>query len=117
MKTNKEKFLNLVSKVKTNSLEKNKGRISKRPMLRESQKIALKILSKLDDLNWTQKKLAEEMKVSPQQINKIVSGKENLTIETQTKLQSILNIPILASYYEDKIFAEEDIKAGKLHTQ
>ena len=43
------------------------------------------------------------MEVSPQQITKIVSGKENLTIETQIKLQNILNIPVLASYYENKM--------------
>jgi transcriptional regulator with XRE-family HTH domain len=47
-------------------------------------------------------KLAELMQVSPQQISKIVSGSENLTIETQIKLQNILNIPILASFYENE---------------
>lgn len=101
--TNKEKFLKLVSKEKTDTLEKNEERIKNRAMLRESQKIALKVLMKLDKLNWSQRDLAEEMGVSPQQINKIVSGKENLSIETQIKLQTILDIPILASYYEDKM--------------
>ena len=72
-------------------------------MLRESQQIALKVLLKLDDLGWSQKDLAKEMEVTPQQISKIVSGKENLTIETQIKLQNILDIPILATYYERKI--------------
>jgi transcriptional regulator with XRE-family HTH domain len=50
-------------------------------MLRESQQIALKVLMKLDDLGWSQKDLAKAMEVAPQQITKIVSGKENLTIE------------------------------------
>lgn len=72
-------------------------------MLHESQQIALKVLMKLEDLGWSQKDLAEKMEVSPQQISKIVSGKENLTIETQIKLQKILDVPILASYYENKI--------------
>lgn len=100
---NKEKFLRLVSEEKTTTLEENKERIKNRAMLRESQKIALKILSKLDELNWTQKDLAREMSVSPQYIHKIVKGKENFSIDTQIKLQTILNIPILASYYEDKM--------------
>lgn len=100
---NKEKFLRLVSEEKTATLEKNKERIENRAMLRESQKIALKILSKLEELNWTQKDLAREMSVSPQHINKIVKGKENFSIDTQIKLQTILDIPILASYYEDKM--------------
>lgn len=100
--TNKEKFLALVSKEDSKTIERNKERIRNREMLRESQQIALKVLSKLDDLGWTQKYLAEKMNVSPQQISKIVSGKENLTIETQIKLQNILDIPVLATYYEEK---------------
>lgn len=44
--------------------------------------------------------LAAAMKVSPPQITKIVKGQENLTLETQVRLQEILDIPILASYYE-----------------
>jgi DNA-binding XRE family transcriptional regulator len=97
---NKEKFMQLVSNEKTNTLVKNKERVLNRQMLRESQQIALKVLNKLKELQWTQKQLAIAMEVSPQQISKIVSGKENLTIETQIKLQQLLDIPILASYYE-----------------
>lgn len=100
--TNKEKFLRLVSKEDTGTLERNQQRIRNRAMLRESQQIALKVLMKLDDLGWSQKDLAKVMDVTPQQITKIVSGKENLTIETQIKLQNILDIPVLASYYENK---------------
>lgn len=58
---------------------------------------------KLDKLGWSQKDLAKKMEVSPQQISKIVSGKENLTIETQIRLQNILNIPVLASFYENRM--------------
>jgi transcriptional regulator with XRE-family HTH domain len=107
--TNKEKFLALVSDEKTDTLARNKERIRNRAMLHESQQIAIKVLTKLDELGWTQKELAKEMGVSPQQITKIVSGKENLTIETQIKLQNILNIPILASYYENKTTKTKNI--------
>jgi DNA-binding XRE family transcriptional regulator len=102
MMTNKEKFLQLVSDEDNNTLKEIKERIKNRAMLRESQQIAIKVLMKLDELGWTQKVLAQKMEVSPQQITKIVSGKENLTIETQIKLQNILDIPILATYYENK---------------
>lgn len=101
--TNKERFLALVSKEKTNTLEINSERIKNRPMLRESRKIAIKVMKRLDELDWSQKDLAEALKVSPQQVSKIISGKENLTIETQIKLQDILNIPILASFYETEM--------------
>lgn len=101
--TNKEKFLSLVSEEDTKTIENVSARIKNRAMLRESQKIALKVMGKLDALGWTQKDLADKMEVSPQQISKIVSGKENLTIDTQVKLQNVLDIPLLASYYEQKI--------------
>ncbi len=101
--TNKKKFLQLVSEEDTKTIAEVKQRIKNREMLRESQQIAIKVLMKLDQLGWSQKDMAREMEVSPQQITKIVSGKENLTIETQIKLQNILNIPVLASYYENRI--------------
>jgi ribosome-binding protein aMBF1 (putative translation factor) len=93
--TNKEKFLALVAKEKTNTLAKNEARIKDRAMLRASQNIAWAVLNKLDELNWTQKILADKMDVTPQQIQKIVKGRENLTLETIVKLESILDISIL----------------------
>jgi transcriptional regulator with XRE-family HTH domain len=101
MKTGNKKFDESIIH-KSDALAKNKERIKHREMLRESRKIALKVLIKLDELGMKQCKLAELMQVSPQQISKIVSGSENLTIETQIKLQNILNIPILASFYENE---------------
>jgi transcriptional regulator with XRE-family HTH domain len=99
--SNKEKFIALVSPETTNTVAKNRDRIKNRAMLRESQNIALKVLDKLEQIRWSQRKLAKEMGVTPQQITKIVKGQENLTLETQIKLQSILKIPILASFYEN----------------
>lgn len=106
--SNMENFLKLVSSEDTKSLADLKERIKNRPMLRESQQIAIKVLTRLDELEWSQRDLANAMEVSPQQITKIVSGKENLTIETQIKLQNILDIPVLASYYENKAKAEAE---------
>jgi plasmid maintenance system antidote protein VapI len=101
--TNKDKFIQLVSGEDNRTLADVKKRIKNRAMLRESHQTALKVLMKLDDFGWSQKDLAKAMEVTPQQITKIVSGKENLTIETQIKLQHILDIPVLASYYENKM--------------
>ena len=100
MKTGNKVFNN--SEIyQSDAIAKNKERIKHREMLRESRKIALKVLMKLDELGMKQRELAELMQVSPQQISKIVSGNENLTIETQIKLQNILKLPILASFYEN----------------
>lgn len=100
--TNKEKFLKLVSNEETDTFENISNRIANRAMLRESQRIAMKALIRLEELGLKQKQLAEKMGVSPQQINKIVKGGENLTLETIVKLQDLLEIPILATY-KDKI--------------
>lgn len=99
--TNKEKFLALVSDDTNNTLNYLNERVEKRAQLQESTRIAWKVIDRLEVLGWTQKMLAEKMNVSPQHVNKIVKGQENLTISTQVKLQEILNIPILASYYEN----------------
>ncbi len=118
--SNIEKFKALVSSEKTNTIEKNRARIKNRAMLRESQNIAMKVLDKLDEIGWSQRKLAIEMGVSPQQITKIVKGQENLTLETQIKLQNILNIPILASFYEveeTKMISEEPITKTEKYIQ
>ncbi|MBK9250155.1 MAG: helix-turn-helix transcriptional regulator [Ignavibacteria bacterium] len=112
--TNKEKFMQLVSWEETSTLKDVKQRIKHRAMLRESQEIALKVLERLEEIGWTQKDLAEKMGVTPQYVNKIVRGKENFTLEMQIKLQTILDIPILATYYEDKLQnLDESIQIGE----
>lgn len=98
--SNKEKFLNLVSEEKSNTIQKLKERKKNRAMLRESQSIAFKVLMRLETLKWTQKKLAEKLEVTPQQVSKITSGKENLTLETIVKLQAVLDIPLLVTCIE-----------------
>ncbi len=107
--TNKEKFMSLVSEKKTDTVAKNKERIRNRAMLRESQQIALKVLFKLDELGWSQVYLAEKLNVKPQQVNRMLRGKENLSLETQVKLQEVLDIPILASYYEKQLKVLDDL--------
>lgn len=100
--TNKEKFLALVSGSEPETMAEVKERNRNRAMLEESQDIALKVLMRLDELGWSQKDLAAKLEVSPQQVNKIVKGQENLTLATIVKLQDILNIGILSSYDEKK---------------
>lgn len=67
------------------------------PWLKQySSEIARRILSIIENkekLNQT--KLAETLNVSPQQISKIVKGKENLTLETIYKLSKALNFELI----------------------
>jgi transcriptional regulator with XRE-family HTH domain len=69
--------------------------------LDRSAKIALKVLRTLRENRMasiypgTQKELAEKMAVSPQQINKIAKGTENLTLETINRLEKALSIQLI----------------------
>lgn len=60
-----------------------------------SAKIAVVVLRAIKNSSMTQKELAERMGVKPQQISKIVKGKENLTLETIGKLEKALNLKIV----------------------
>jgi len=99
MKTKREKFLELVSEDKNNTAEKNRELISNRGMYRISGRIAFWVLERIDDLGWDQAKLAQEMKVSPEFVNKLVRGKEDLKLSTIVKLQEVLNIEIFNKFY------------------
>jgi transcriptional regulator with XRE-family HTH domain len=114
--TNKENFLNLVSGEIADTANRNQERIRNRSMLRESQSMALKVLLKLDELGWNQRRLAKEMGVTPQQVNKLVSGKENVTLDTQVKLQELLDIPLLASYYEKKQSQSREVNTVRFNS-
>jgi len=105
MTSNREKFSKLVSNDQSNTLQNLKERKKNRAMLRESKDIAFKVLMRLDELKWKQKDLAEKLGVSKQQVTKIVSGKENLTLETLVKLQDVLQIPLLVSFVEKQLYA------------
>jgi len=64
-----------------------------------SFRIAMRILREIRNQNaqhgMTQKRLAHLMGVSPQYINKVVKGEENLTLETISKIEKVLNISLI----------------------
>ncbi len=93
--TNKDKFLSLVSKEETKTVARAKARLAKKSYSKLSNLIAFEILEQLDELSWSQKKLAEKMNVSPQQVNKWVKGNENFTIATLARLGEVLGIELI----------------------
>ena len=101
---NLENFLKLVSKDKSGLLEEMEWRKANRDWLRKSGRIAIKVLRSLREKNMSQKNLAELMGVSPQHINKICKGQENLSLETISKLENALGIKIFE-------MADEEIKS------
>jgi DNA-binding Xre family transcriptional regulator len=80
---------------KSDLMEKIKYRVENRAWLRKSSAIAILVLSTLRAKKLTQAQLSERMGVSPQQVNKILQGQENLTLETIEKLETALDIRII----------------------
>lgn len=91
----REKFLALVSKEKTKTVERAKERLASRKFRKISNLIAFEILERLEHLGWKQKDLADKMNVSPQQVNKWVKGRENFTLETLVNLSEILGVQLI----------------------
>ena len=51
----------------------------------------------MDELHITQTVLAEKMDCSQQYISKVLKGKENLSLETISKIESALEIDLIKS--------------------
>ena len=90
-----ENFEKLVSNNTSGFLSKLAYYKANKKWLDQSSNIAINVLLSLKQKGWSQKQLAENMKVSAQQINKIVKGRENLTLETISKLENALGIVLI----------------------
>jgi len=86
---------NIISNEKSNWREKAEFRKDNKAWLDKSAIIALKILNHIRDNGISQKQLAEMIKVSPQFINKVVKGSENLTLQTISNIESALGITLI----------------------
>ena len=63
--------------------------------LRKSGRIAINIITSLKSSGKTQKDLANMMGVTPQQISKIIKGRENLTLDTICKIEKALDTDLI----------------------
>lgn len=90
-----EKLEQLSSSKPSRWQQKAEWRKENRTWLKKSAFIALRVLEALRQQGLTQRELAVRMNVSAQQVNKIVRGQENLTMDTLDKLERALNIRLL----------------------
>lgn len=101
MKKTIDKELNVLEQheVKTDWREKARWRRNNRRWLKYSGYIALKVMSRLEELHISQKDLAEMMQCSPQYVSKLLKGSENLTLETISKLEDNLGLDLVNSAF------------------
>ena len=74
--------------------EEAEWRRANRSWLRRSQAIAMKLLDKRDEMNWTQQQVAEKLGCTQQYVSRIQRGKENLSLEMLSKIEDSLDIKI-----------------------
>ena len=80
--------------------ERASWRLENKSWLRHSQKIAMMMLDKMEELGLTQRALAERMGCSQQYVSRILKGHENLSIETMCKIEDALELVILPQVLE-----------------
>jgi transcriptional regulator with XRE-family HTH domain len=95
MKTESINILNKLVSQESKWLQEATFREENESWLDRSAEIALMILRSLRSKGMTQKDLAEKLNVSAQQISKIAKGKENLTLETISKIENALEIELI----------------------
>lgn len=89
--------------------KQNAERKANKEWLRKSAKIALKINRYLKENKLSQKGLSELLEVSPQQINKILKGRENLKLETICKIESVLGIELISILKTDEVIVKKSV--------
>lgn len=83
-----------ITKTATRWKERAKQDRKNRSHISRSQAFALELLDYMEANDIKQKDLAERMGVSPQQVNKILQAKANLTFDTLDKIAAALEITI-----------------------
>ena len=95
MNTTLEKLKAYTSETPSKWREEAEFRQENKSWLRYSQKIAMAMLNRMNELELTQTKLAERMGCSQQYVSKILRGKENLSLETLCKIEEALDLHLV----------------------
>ena len=106
---NKKKFEQLVSRTPSKWAEKHRAKKEASSWAQNSAMVAINVLTLLEEKKWSQKKLAEVMNISPQQVSKIVKGKVNFTFESIANLEKALGQKIMQIELIDRDRESRDI--------
>lgn len=80
--------------------EEAEWRRANRSWMRYSQEVAVKMAESMEALHLTQRQVAEMMGCSQQYVSKVLKGRENLSIETLSKIEEALQLQLLPSLVE-----------------
>ena len=112
MARTKEKIIEDLQKLQSSNpsgwKEKTEWERQNREWIRRSQYIAVMMLKRMDELHLSQTSLANEMGCTQQYVSKILKGKENLSLETISKIEDTLNITFFAPSCRSMVIKEEE---------
>lgn len=109
---NKEKFLKLVNSVDNSWLDDFKKDLSNNEDFEINMKIVLKIIHFMKDNHLKQVDLASMLNVSPQYVNRLLGGGENISIAKAEEYGRMLGIRLIDVPSEDS-FSFNKIKSYK----
>ena len=100
MNTTTDKTLSVVSMPKAQEVEKEQDI---KDWAQYSQWIAAAMSKRMSELGLTQKMLAKKMNCTQQYISKILKGKENMSLDTLSKLEKALGITLILDEEYDNL--------------
>lgn len=103
MKFNVDKLKQIARPLSEESKRKMDYRRENRDWLRMSEHFALKLRRIMDADGISQAELSRRMEVSPAQITKILSGKENLQLKTIAKINKALGRDVVDFSIDDAL--------------
>ncbi len=109
MSIERDKLKAILSKRKSSWLQDAIWRKENDFWLETSQQIAIRILFELNNRGMSQVELAGRLGMYPQQVNKIVKGAENLTLETIRKIEMALSVRLISVVESGVAFQEQSI--------
>lgn len=89
-----ERLRNYESPTPSRWREEAEWRRANQAWLRRSQIVAMKMLDRMDEMNWTQQQVADMLGCSQQYVSRIVKGSENLSLEMLSKIEDAMGITI-----------------------
>lgn len=107
MNESAKRLKEISAKISDKDRKTSEFRKNNRKWLRKSSQIALSIMHQIDERGITKTELASMIGVSPSYIGKLLRGNENLTLETITKLEEVLEVELVIinrTYYQTPIY-------------
>lgn len=77
--------------------EEAEWRRANQAWLRRSQTVAMKMLDRMEEMHWTQQRVAGLLGWSQQYVSRMLKGSENLSLEMLSKIEDVLGVKVFTA--------------------